>query len=105
MIDLSTELPRLLPKAISWAEEEAAAALAAGGPLTETGLRLARSVGVQFPERIRVVEATSLPLPADPELKSAAVQAGLLGTGTTGLTLGYAVFILKGQGSNRLISH
>jgi hypothetical protein len=88
MIDLATELPRLLPKAISWAEEEAAAAQAAGAPLSESGLRLARSVGVQFPEWIRVVEAASLPFPADSELSAAALQAGLLGPGTAGLTLG-----------------
>ena len=67
MIDLAAELPRLLPIAISWAEEEAAAGLAAGAPLTETGLRLARTVGVRLPERIRVVEAASLPFPDDPE--------------------------------------
>ena len=105
MIDLEAELPRLLPKAIAWAEEEAAAALASGMSMSESGLRLARSVGVHFPERIRVVEAASLPSPADPELNSAALQAGLLGPGMEGLTLGYAVFILEGRGSNRLISH
>ncbi|UCH50158.1 MAG: hypothetical protein JSU95_08850 [Betaproteobacteria bacterium] len=105
MIDLAAELPRLLPKAIAWAEQESAAALEVGAPLTETGLRLARSVGVQFPERIRLVEAASLPFPPDPELGAAALQTGLLGPTTAGLTLGYAIFILKGHGSNRLISH
>ena len=105
MIDLEAGFPRLLPKAISWAEGEAAAAQAAGAMLTETGLRLAHSVGVYHPERIRVVEAPSLPFPTDPELSSAALQTGLLGPEMVGLTLGYAVFILAGQGSNRLISH
>ena len=105
MIDLANELPRLLPRAIAWAEEEQAAALTAGTPLNETGLRLARSVGVQFPERIRVLESASLPFPADPELASAALQAGLLGPDMVGLTLGYAIFILNGRGSTRLISH
>ncbi len=105
MIDLETELPRLLPKAIAWAEQEAAAGEATGAPLNHTGLRLARSVGVQFPERIRVVEATSLPFPDDQELSAAALQAGLLGPETAALTLGYSVFILQGQASNRLISH
>jgi hypothetical protein len=105
MIDLAAELPRLLPKAVAWAENEATAALVSGVPLIETGLRLARSVGVHFPERIRVVESASLPFPADPELSAAALQTGLLGPGTAGLTLGYTVFIMKGQGSNRLISH
>lgn len=105
MMDLEKDLPRLLPKAITWAEEEEAAALAAGVPLTEAGLRLARTVGVRFPERIRIVEVASIPFPADPELGAAAQQAGLLGPGTIGLALGYAVFILKGRGSKRLISH
>jgi len=105
MIDLVEELPRLLPKAIAWAEGEAADAQTVGVPLGAMGLRLARSVGVQQPERIQVVEARSLPFPLDPELNSAALQTGLLGPGMAGLTLGYAVFILAGQGSNRLISH
>ena len=105
MIDLTKELVRLLPKAICWAENEAAAARAAGAPLTESGLRLARSVGVHAPERIRVLEAASLPFPTDPELSTAVIQTGLLGPRTAGLTLGYAVIILTGQYSNRLISH
>lgn len=104
-MDLEKELPRLLPKAIEWAEKEEATALAAGASLTETGLRLARTVGVRFPERIRIVEVASIPFPADPELGAAARQAGLLGPETIGLALGYAVFILNGRSSNRLISH
>ena len=105
MIDLVAELPRLLPKAIVWAEDEAAAALVSGVPLSANGLKLARSVGVRHPERVRVLEAPSLPFPADPELGAAAVQTGLLGPGMAGLTLGYAVFISVGNNSNRLISH
>ena len=105
MVDLETELSRLLPKAILWAENEAVAAQTTGVPLTESGMRIALSVGVQFPERIRIVEAASLPFPTDPQLRFAALQTGLLGPGTAGLTLGYAVFIMAGHGSNRLISH
>lgn len=105
MFDLAAELPRLLPKAIAWAEAEAAAAQIAGVPLSATDIRLARAVGVTRPELVRVVEAPSLPFPADPELAFAARQTGLLGPGMAGLTLGYAVFILATQKSNRLISH
>jgi hypothetical protein len=105
MFDLGAELPRLLPKAVKWAEYEAAAAQATGVPLNATGLRLAHLVGVEHPELIRVVEAQVLPFPTDPELGFAAQQAGLLGPGMIGLTLGYAIFILRGHGASRLISH
>ena len=105
MFDLAAELPRLIPRAIAWAQSEAAAGLKTGTPLSKTGTKLAKSVGVQYPERIRVVEAAALPFPSDPELAFAAIRAGLLGPGTAGLTLGYAVFLLAGHSSNRLMSH
>lgn len=105
MFDLAAELPRLLPKAIAWAETESAGAATFGVPLEPMRIRLARAVGVQHPEFVRVVEASSLPFPFDPELQSAALQTGLLGPGMAGLTLGYSVFILTGHRSNRLISH
>jgi hypothetical protein len=105
MFDLAAELPRLLPKAIKWAETEAAAAHATGVPLNATGMRLAHLVGVERPELVRVVEAPTLPYPSDPELSFAAQQAGLLGPGMVGLTLGHAIFIVSGHASNRLVSH
>jgi hypothetical protein len=105
MSDLTAALPRLLPKAIAWAEREAAAALTSGVPLNATGVRLAQHVGVRRPELVRVVQAPSLPFPADAELALVATQTGLLGPDMAGLTLGHAVFVLKGHASNRLISH
>lgn len=105
MFDLAAELPRLLPKAIAWAESEAAAASKSGATLDETGTHLAGTVGVEHPELIRVVEAAELPFPSDRELAYAARQTGLLGPGMVGLTLGYAVFILAGRSSNRLLTH
>lgn len=105
MPDLATELPRLLPKAVAWAEARAAEMLARGVPLTDSELRLARAVGVRRAELVRVAEGSSPPLPSDPELRAAALQTGLLGPRMAGLTLGYAIFVLEGKVSNRLISH
>jgi hypothetical protein len=105
MFDLTAELPRLLPRAIAWAEAQAAEALSKGVPLTDCGMRLARAVGVQRPELVRAVEVPSLPLPPDPELRLAALEAGLLGPGMVGLTLGYAIYIVQGNASSRLIAH
>jgi hypothetical protein len=105
MFDLAAELPRLLPKAIAWAELEEAAGLRNGSRLNATGVRLAQAVGVRRPELVRVFEARELPFPFDPELKLAATETGLLGPHMAGLTLGYAVFIRTGHGSARLLSH
>jgi hypothetical protein len=105
MFDLAAELPRLLPKAIAWAELEESAGLRNGSRLDASGVRLARAVGVRRPELVRVFEALELPFPQDPELGYAATETGLLGPHMAGLTLGYAVFIRAGHGSARLLSH
>jgi len=105
MFDLAAELPRLLPKAITWAETQEASAHRHGRALTVAGTRLAESVGVRYPKRIRVVEVSELPFPTDLELRLAATETGLLGPHMAGLTLGYAVFIRTGHYSARLISH
>lgn len=105
MFNLAAELPRLLPRAVAWSEAEADDALTTGMPLTDFGMRLARAVGVRRPDLIRTVDVPSLPIPSDPELRFAALQTGLLGPGMVGLTLGYAIYIVTGHGSNRLVSH
>jgi hypothetical protein len=105
MLDLAAELPRLLPKAIAWAELEESAGLRNGSRLNATGVRLAQAVGVRRPERVRVFEALLLPSPFDFELSLAAIKTGLLGAHVAGLTLGYAIFIRTGHGSARLLSH
>ena len=104
-MDLATELPKLLPLAIAWAEARSDEVAVHGVPLTAARLRLARSVGVQRPEAIRISEVHRLPLPDDPGLRRAAVETGLLGPRTVGVTFGYSVLMLTGHGSNRLISH
>ncbi|MGH7703983.1 MAG: hypothetical protein ACREMO_12885 [Gemmatimonadales bacterium] len=104
-LDLAAALPQLLPKAIAWAEAQAAQGAASGQPLSQSDLELARGVGVTRPELIRVVLVDALPMPQDPALQTAAVQTGLLGPGMVGLTLGHAVFICRGHETVRLLSH
>jgi len=105
-VDLRALLPGLLPRAIAWAEERAAKATEVGTPLNASELEIARAVGVAKPERVRVeIVGDSLPMPDDPILRAAAVQAGLMGPGMVGLTLGYAIFICRGHKTRRLLSH
>jgi len=106
MPDLTALLPVLLPKAIAWAESQERLAVASGKPLDAHDLELARRVGVQHAERIRVVIAIDLPWPDDLQLTQVAIQSGLLGPMMIGLTFGYAVFLRRGHEANlRLRSH
>ena len=99
-------MPKLLPRAIAWAEDRAAKAAAVGTPLNASELEIARAVGVASPERVRVeMVGDRLPMPDDADLHAAAVQAGLMGPGMVGLTLGYAIFICRGHNTRRLLSH
>ena len=104
-MDLQILLPRLVPRATAWAELLAADVASTGEPLGASGLSDARTVGVQRPDRIRVLMVDRLPLPPDSELREAALQTGLLGPAMTGLTLGYSILISHGQMCRRLLSH
>ena len=73
--------------------------------LTEREKRIAIAVGVTNPEKIRISIVSSIPIPDDPVLQKVAIETGLLGPDTTGLTLGYGIYILSGQGTDELLSH
>lgn len=100
---LRAALPRLVPRAIAWAE--ATARNAAARPLSTEEAALARAVGVARPERVRLAEVDALPVPEDPELRAAGVEAGLLAPDAIGLTLGRTVFVVRGHLDRRLLPH
>lgn len=105
-IDLATVLPILLPRAVAWATAQSQTVLEFGLTLKESGLEIARTVGVRQPQDIRVGVVDRLPMPEDALLREAAVQTGLLGPNMLGLTLGYAVLVCRGhETSPRLLSH
>ena len=104
-IDLRTALPMLLPSAIKWAEARAQEVAQSGERPNERRILIARAVGVRRPELIRIALVDHLPLPEDPQLRTAALQTGLLGPGMVGLTLGHSVLIRRGHDTIRLLSH
>lgn len=104
-MDLRQVLPKLLPGAIAWAEAQARRAAEVGGPLAPLEQEMARTVGVAKPELVRIEIVERLPLPEDAVLRTAALQAGLLGPDMAGLTLGYSIFICRGHKTRRLLSH
>lgn len=103
--DLASALPDHLPAAIAWAEQHEMEIIASGRPLSEHELALARGVGVSHPEKVRVKFVEQLPLPDEPRLRQAALDAGLLGPTMVGLTLGYGIYLCNGHSSARLLSH
>ncbi|HHL4078294.1 hypothetical protein [Burkholderia sola] len=105
MIDLADILPSALPAAVAWAEAEAARGLALGAPLTPGQADDARTVGVAQPDRIRVMAVERMPFPDTPTLAAIARDTGLLSPATIGLTLGHAVYVLRGQDTRRLLTH
>jgi len=104
-MNLQPLLPILVPKAIAWAKAQEQLIARSGFSLSEQGLALARQVGVRMGERVRIKYVPQLPLPDDPVLKQVAIDAGLLGPGMVGITLGYGIFVVEGHADARLVSH
>jgi hypothetical protein len=104
-IDLQTVLPILLPSAIRWSETLSSEISQSGKQLSETEISIARDVGVIHPELIRIAMVDRLPLPEDPQLRSAAIQTGLLGPNMVGLTLDHSVLICHGNKTIQLLAH
>jgi hypothetical protein len=104
-VDLRKTLPTLLPAAVAWAQRRADQAAKTGTRLTREETQLARRVGVRHPELVRVELVEELPAPDEDALRAAATQAGLIGPGMAGLTLGHAIFIRRGHKDARLLSH
>lgn len=83
----------VLPLACEWASEQEIYILANGELLSAPQMRDANSIPVSFPEKIRLLKVSQIPLPSDPTLRSAAQITGLISKDTTGLTLHYGVFV------------
>ncbi len=105
MADLAQLLPALMPRAIAWAQARSAELAAIGRPLSAHETAIAHAVGVQQAGKVRVATLAAQPLPADPQLRTVAIQAGLLGPEMIGLTLGHSIYIRAGHESARLLAH
>ena len=104
-MDIKALLPVLLPRAIDWCDRLSARAGAAGSPLKAAAISDARAVGVEQPEKIRVLVVDEIPTPDDALLAAAASFVGFLGSETAGLALGYSILVRRGRLSRRLLSH
>ena len=75
-------------------------------PLCESNLSDARLMGVEHPERIRLLRVVGIPLPGNPVLMFAARITGLFSPHTAGMALRYGIFVRQDcWGDRRLIAH
>ncbi|MGA2092991.1 MAG: hypothetical protein ABSH16_06240 [Sedimentisphaerales bacterium] len=96
----------LLPFAVAWAEEQEGIILRNGVPLTGLQMADARTLGILHPDKVRLMNVASIPMPEEPSLKAAAKATQLISPLTAGLTLRYGIFIRSDCWGNRgLIAH
>ena len=100
------EIESLLPAAAEWAEEQQQRIMRDGVPLSIRELADALRVGVQDPERVRLLQVEAIPAPSHPALKAIYQVANFGPAKPRGLTVYYGVFVRSDCWRNRpLIVH
>jgi len=98
-------LDAVAPEAIKWYLAQEARLLKQGRPLAPDEMELARRMGVQHPEKVRVLVLAQFPFPDDPELAAQAKALGLSDE-AGGFGMGYAVLIKpQFEGQRQLLAH
>lgn len=105
MIDQVT-FEEFAPLALRWAKELEKTILTRGFPLSANGAQDAVRVGVQDPERVRVMVMDRIPLPEDPRMADASRRAQIITEATRGAAIGYGVIIRADSwGDRELLLH
>ena len=98
--------PLLLPFACSWIEKQQFMVLEQGLPLSTSECSDARSIGVLFPDKVRLLRVGRIPLPKNRLIRMCALAAGLLSTQAAGLTAGHGILVHERHWRERcLIAH
>ncbi|MGV7225235.1 MAG: hypothetical protein ACQ9MH_27440 [Nitrospinales bacterium] len=91
----------ILPLAVEWAEAKEKVSLEHGTALSPKYMEDAKSVGVKYPERVRIYEVSQIPIPKHPILKAAAEVTQLISPATIGISLRYGIFIHNNFSNDR----
>ena len=102
---LEMMFPVLLPLAARWAKREAQKIQLHGRVLSEAEMKLAKNVGVAFPEQVKVLEVPVIPGPDNILLRMAARHANMMGPNVAGIALDHSIYIRENHMSIRLLSH
>jgi hypothetical protein len=93
----------LTPLALQWLNETEAELLNKGRPLTGAETAMARTVGVKYPDRVRVVVLAEFPLPSGETLRTEAMRYGLGSAAEGGRTMGYVIMLKEKLAQKRWI--
>ena len=97
------EFESLLPLAAAWAAEQEDTILQSGVPLNDSQMADALQLGLEHPDRVRLLRVTQIPMPSDPILAAAASATDLISHRTAGLTVRYGIFVRSDYWLNRLL--
>ncbi|TMP39332.1 hypothetical protein [Pseudoalteromonas rubra] len=89
----------LLPQYISWAEETDKQGHQIGKPLDSKHLAIAKEIGIQSPEKVRIVYVDEVPFPHDNlALKALGEALGFVGEGiiNNAQVFGYSIYVRHG---------
>ncbi|MCO7187584.1 MULTISPECIES: hypothetical protein [unclassified Pseudoalteromonas] len=89
----------LLPQYISWAEETDIQGRQIGEPLDQKHLAIAKEIGIQSPEKVRIVYVDEVPFPHDNfALKTLGEALGFVGEGiiNNAQVIGYSIYVRHG---------
>ena len=94
----------LLPQYIEWAYETDRKGLESGTPLNARELSLAIDIGIQHPEKVRIVYVDEVPFPHENfALKTLGEALGFIGEGiiNDAQVFGYSIYVRNGFELNR----
>lgn len=97
---VSSKVEALAPKAIEWYESVEKQLLPLGRSLTKKEFQIAKKLGVEKPEEIRIVVLTEFPMPSDPELLLEAKRLGLDSDQVIGRTNGNVILLKPSSSSD-----
>ena len=88
-----SQFEMLLPLAAAWAMEQQEKILRDGVVLSAEEIADAHAIGIQSPDRIRLLQVETIRRPTQPQLRAACDAIDFLTPATRGLTLGHGIFI------------
>jgi hypothetical protein len=98
-------IPYFTPIVAAWAAWQRQRVLRRGRPLTPSQKEIAAAVGVDEPERIRLLLVNGMPIPGGAWVRAVARGAGLPGPDVDGLTLGEAILVRRDALCDELLAH
>ena len=84
------------PATARWAQDQERRILAEGKPLEGEALEFARTLEIEEPEGVRVLEVDRVPMPVPQPVVRLAQKWGLPVVNPAGMTLGRGIYILPG---------